>query len=67
MYGTVKVEQGDAAERYRAAHLARAGPGQRQFIVGDGIAIITVLVDKAKICNQADQVHVWESKPSAAW
>ena len=54
----------DDAERYRAAHLKRNGPNQKQFIVGDNIAIITVLVDLAKICNQADQVHVWTSQKS---
>ena len=61
LYGNVKVETGSDAERYRAAHLKRNGPDQKQFIVGDNIAIVTVLVDMAKICNQADQVHVWTS------
>ena len=64
LYGNVKVESGADAERYRAAHLKRNGPNQKQFIVGDNIAIITVLVDLAKICNQADQVHVWTSQKS---
>ena len=60
LYGTVKVETGADAEKYRAAHLDR-NPDQRQFIVGAGIAVLTILVDSAKICNQADQVKHWNS------
>ena len=56
-----QVETGAAAERYRAMHLERNGAGQRQFIVGDNIGIITVLVDKARICNQADKVRIWDA------
>mmetsp|Transcript_4723 Transcript_4723/g.14782 ORF Transcript_4723/g.14782 Transcript_4723/m.14782 type:complete len:221 (+) Transcript_4723:217-879(+) len=63
LYGSVNVEEGAAAERYRAMHLARNGPDQKQFIVGDGIAIITILVDQARICNQQDKVHFWEARP----
>ena len=61
LYGSVQVETGAAAERYRAMHLERNGAGQRQFIVGDNIGIITVLVDKARICNQADKVRIWDA------
>ena len=42
-------------------HLERNGAGQRQFIVGDNIGIITVLVDKARICNQQDKVRIWDA------
>ena len=61
LYGSVQVETGAAAERYRAMHLERNGAGQRQFIVGDNIGIITVLVDKARICNQQDKVRIWDA------
>ena len=61
LYGSVQVEAGAAAERYRALHLERNGAGQRQFIVGDNIGIITVLVDKARICNQQDKVRIWDA------
>jgi len=62
LYGSVQVETGAAAGRYRALHLER-NANQRQFIVGDNIGILTVLVDTARICNQQDQVHSWEAKP----
>jgi len=63
LYGEVQVEVGAEAERFRAAHLSRNGPEQQQFIVGDDIAILSVLVDSARICNQQDKVQHWAASP----
>ena len=49
------------ARLHRTHGRERNGAGQRQFIVGDNIGIITVLVDKARICNQQDKVRIWDA------
>ncbi|KAJ1457912.1 hypothetical protein M885DRAFT_514416 [Pelagophyceae sp. CCMP2097] len=66
LFGKVQVEEGADAELYRQAHSQRHGETQRQFIHGDNIAIISVLVRTAKICNHMDQVHNWDSKTAQA-
>ena len=53
--GRVRVEEGELAERYRAIHLAR-NEGYAQFIVGDDIAIISVSLYRARVCDVNDRV-----------
>jgi len=53
--GHVRVEKGELAERYRAIHLAR-NEAYSQFIVGDDIAIITVHLQRARVCDVNDRV-----------
>lgn len=53
--GIVKEQSGDLAERYRAIHLA-ANEAYSQFIVGDDIAIITVNLHCARVCDVNDRV-----------
>lgn len=53
--GTVRVEQGAQAEAYRRQHLAR-NAAYSQFIVGDDIAIITVRLNRARVCDVNDRV-----------
>ena len=53
--GVVSVQEGELAERYRAIHLA-ANPSYTQFIVGDDIAIITVDLKRARVCDVNDRV-----------
>ena len=53
--GVVSVQEGELAERYRAIHLA-ANPAYTQFIVGDDIAIITVDLKRARVCDVNDRV-----------
>ncbi|CAN0237439.1 unnamed protein product, partial [Phaeothamnion confervicola] len=50
---------GPSAEKYRAIHLAN-NPNSAQFIVGENIAIITVRIQSARICNIQDKVTLWE-------
>jgi hypothetical protein len=53
------VEAGDDCERYRAAHL-KHNPDYPQFIVGENIAILCVMVTSASICNIDDHVQKWD-------
>ena len=53
--GRVRVEEGSLAERYRAIHLAR-NKAYSQFIVGPDIAIITVHLQRARVCDVNDRV-----------
>ena len=53
--GRVRVEEGALAERYRAIHLAR-NKSYSQFIVGPDIAIITVHLQRARVCDVNDRV-----------
>ncbi|CAM9320336.1 unnamed protein product [Ectocarpus sp. 4 AP-2014] len=65
--GTATIQEGEQAERYRDLH-ARNNPNSKTFIVGPNIAIITVRVRSARICNVRDEVTVWnvaDSQPSA--
>lgn len=65
--GTVEVQQGALAERYRAIHLAR-NQAYSQFIVGDAIAMVTVRLQSARICDVNDSVRRWEkSDAGQAW
>ena len=60
--GVAQVEGGDAAEAYRRLHL-KNNSDYSQFIVGEEIAIISVHVDTARICNIDDKVKFWSSRP----
>ncbi|CAM9147110.1 unnamed protein product [Ectocarpus sp. 8 AP-2014] len=65
--GTATIQEGEQAERYRDLHV-RQNPNSKTFIVGPNIAIITVRVRSARICNVRDEVTVWnvaDSQPSA--
>lgn len=53
--GTVRVEEGALAEQYRRIHLARNAE-YAQFIVGDDIAMITVHLTRARVCDVNDNV-----------
>jgi len=66
--GTVRVEEGELAERYRAVHLAR-NEAYGQFIVGDDIAIITVKLTRARVCDVHDNVTNFARDPNVpcAW
>ena len=57
--GTVKVQSGELAERYRAIHLA-SNPSYSQFIVGEDIAIVTVNLERARVCDVNDRVQHFE-------
>ena len=63
--GTVRVETGELAEKYRRIHLARNAK-YKQFIVGPDIAIITVHLTRARICDVNDQVTHF-SKSGSSW
>lgn len=56
--GECHIETGDEAERYRAAHL-KHNPDYPQFIVGEDIAILSIKVKSARLCNIHDQVEHW--------
>jgi len=65
--GTVKVQQGELAERYRAVHLAN-NPSYSQFIVGEDIAIVTVHLTRARVCDVNDRVsHFARDQSGKAW
>ena len=65
--GRVRVEEGALAERYRAIHLAR-NKSYSQFIVGPDIAIITVHLQRARVCDVNDRVaHFARNNGSAKW
>ncbi|CAN0301068.1 unnamed protein product [Scytosiphon promiscuus] len=60
-------QEGENAERYRDLHAGK-NPDSKTFIVGPHIAIITVRVRSARICNVRDEVTVWnvgDSHPGA--
>ncbi|CAM9260142.1 unnamed protein product [Ectocarpus fasciculatus] len=64
--GRATIQEGEQAERYRDLHVSK-NPDSKTFIVGPNIAIITVRVRSARICNVRDEVTVWnvaDSKPS---
>ena len=56
-------EEPERAERLRALHLAN-NPGSAVFISGDGIAIIEIAVQSARICDAEDRVHQWKATES---
>lgn len=57
--GRVHVETGERAERYRQIHLAH-NTSYSQFIVGEGIAIITVHLQRARVCDVNDRVSHYQ-------
>ncbi|CAN0135428.1 unnamed protein product [Scytosiphon promiscuus] len=65
--GEATIQEGENAERYRDLHAGK-NPDSKTFIVGPNIAIITVRVRSARICNVRDEVTVWnvgDSHPGA--
>ena len=65
--GTVEEEEGEVAERYRSIHLAQNSQ-YAQFIVGEDIAIITVTLTSARVCDVNDSVRHWNKADQAtAW
>jgi len=56
--GVCIIEEGERAEKFRAAHLEH-NPDYPQFIVGEDIAILSVEVKEARTCNINDQVQKW--------
>lgn len=64
--GVARVQPagGAEAERYRAVHL-RNNEAYAQFIEGPRIAVLTVHVTSARICNIADRVTYWDAASAA--
>eukprot|EP00040_Diaphanoeca_grandis_P034369 m.212895 g.212895 ORF g.212895 m.212895 type:complete len:212 (-) comp33136_c0_seq5:30-665(-) len=56
--GKVNLPEGDEADRLRQLHVEN-NPNYRQFIVGDDIAVFTVTIDRARICDIKDNVQHW--------
>ncbi len=54
--GCAREETGALGERYRAAHLA-ANRKYKQFIEGDGIAVLTIEIISARVCDVNDSVR----------
>lgn len=54
--GVAREARGALAEQYRAIHL-KSNAAYKQFIVGDDIAIITVHLQRARVCDVNDRVH----------
>lgn len=66
--GVVREESGDIAEAYRKIHLDR-NREYAQFIVGEEIAILTVTLTSARVCDVNDSVRHWtkSESPDGAW
>ena len=65
--GEVREEEGELAEAYRAFHLQRNAE-YSQFIVGDDIAVISVKLTSARVCDVNDIVrHFSRSADSPQW
>lgn len=62
LYGEVAILADADSEVFRAAHLARHGSEYRQFIVGDNVAMLSVSIESARICNSKDQVTRWSKR-----
>lgn len=62
--GECIIEEGERAEKFRKAHLEH-NPQYPQFIVGEDIAILSVEVTFARICNINDQVQTWSVESGA--
>ena len=60
LYGNVNILSGEDAEEMRSKHLERHGDHYSQFIVGQNIAVLSVEVESAKICNIKDEVTTWD-------
>lgn len=63
--GKVQVHTGELAERYREIHLAY-NRSYSQFIVGEDIAIITVNLERARVCDVNDRVRHFERADAGA-
>ena len=61
LYGNVAILSGEDAENMRSKHLEKHGPNFSQFIIGDNIAVLSVEVNSAKICNIKDEVTTWDA------
>jgi len=62
LYGEVAILADEDSEAYRSAHLARHGSEYQQFIVGENVAMLSVSVESARICNSRDQVKRWSKR-----
>ena len=60
LVGYARIETGERADYYRNLHLQR-NEEYAQFIRGDDKAVITIKIQKARMCNVQDQVTNWES------
>jgi hypothetical protein len=63
--GVARMETGEEAERYRSLHL-KNNVAYSQFIEGSGIAVFTVHVMSARICNVKDRVTYWDKRTATA-
>ena len=61
--GEACIETGEVAEKYRAIHSLN-NAGYEQFIQGAEIAIITIRVSDARVCDVNDRVRFWSRKES---
>merc|ERR1740121_1496675 len=67
LYGNVhKPQDSEQEERFRAIHLEN-NPSSRGFIVGEGIAVLIINVQSARLCNSEERfraIHL-ENNPSS--
>lgn len=61
--GKLTIEEGAAAESLRALHAGK-NKGYEQFIVGSNIAVISIKILQARVCNIRDEVSVWDRSTS---
>ena len=60
LYGEASVlPDGPEAERLRAVHLERSSPQAGVFIQGEGIAVVVIDVECARVCDSQDKVTTW--------
>lgn len=60
MYGNASVlVDGPEAERLRDIHLDHSSPEARVFIRGEGIAVVRIAVECARVCDSQDKVKTW--------
>jgi general stress protein 26 len=65
LYGEVVILADAESEANRSAHLARHGSKYHQFIVGENVAMLSVSVESARICDARDQVRLWSRRDNA--
>lgn len=63
--GVASMQKGKEAERFRALHLEN-NAAYSQFIEGEKIAVFTVHVTSARICNVEDRVTYWDKHTAKA-
>jgi hypothetical protein len=63
--GVASMQKGEEAERFRALHLEN-NVAYSQFIEGEKIAVFTVHVTSARICNVEDRVTYWDKHTAKA-